>query len=399
MIDKQLLRKLLFLMLLWAGLTSNEVEGNSGSPECERTNKESVNFFLCPLKSVGGFSHPGGLHSLEQIEISRKNIQAGNEPWSTAYDSLMQEARKNLGKAPQAIADFNVPGYYDDAAGHRKAMSRLSEDAWVAYSCAIAYQLTAGKQRVKYGNKVIQILMAWASINKRTSNYDGDLAMSDAGTGLIFAAELMTGFKGWKRAQREVFKDWVRGVYLNSCTKIAKEPNNWGDWGNLGCMAAHYFLDDKKALNEDIMRVRDRIDQSIDADGSLPQEITRGPRGLWYTYFSLAPLTASCQIALNADSINLFDFKGQDGAGIEEALDYLLRYEKAPDTWPHYKEKNLRKGRPGWYPGNLFEAMSGIYGKPAYETWIRDARPIMVFGHHYAWAVPTLLRPLPMEPM
>ena len=388
--------KMFLIVLILLGWFNNQnAESKAISPKGRLSKNELI--ICCSLEREGlGYAiHPGGLHSQKQIEVARKNIECGIQPWITAYKALIEEAKKNVEKLPEAVVDFNVPGYYEDAKEHRKMMGRLSRDAWAAYSCAIAYQLTTGKEGMQYASKAIQILMAWAVTNTKTSSYDGDLAMADAGVGLIFAAELMTGYKEWNKEQQSVFKNWVTSVYLNSCKKIAEESNNWGDWGNLGCIASHYFLDDKDAIYNDIERIKKRIDRAIDADGSMPHEIARGKRGMWYTYFSLAPLTASCQIALNACGIDLFNFKGKDGVGIEQALDYLLYYEQAPENWPHYEGKDLLKGKPELYPGNLFEAMYGIYGKEEYGTWVKGARPVMVYGHHYAWAVPSLLRTIP----
>ncbi len=123
----------------------------------------------------------------------------------------------------------------------------------------------------------------------------------------------------------------------------------------------------------------------------------RGRNGIWYTYFALAPLTAACQVAANARGVDLFHYKGADGAGIEEALDYLLRYSREPGEWPHCKGEDLALPGKRQWPGNLYEAMSGVYGKREYEAWIANARPIMVRGHHYAWAVPSLLRTAPIR--
>lgn len=278
------------------------------------------------------FEHPGGLHSQSQLESVRKFILEGDLIRIKAYNAMMEQASQGLEKLPDPPSDFNVPGFYDDAEGHRKMMGRLSEDAWVAYSCAVAYQLTEGPERIQYAIKASEVLNAWATINKKTSNFDGDLAMADAGAGFVFAAELLRDYSGWEESERAAFRKWLREVYLNSCLLISERSNNWGDWGILGCIASHYYLDDAKALDADMEYIRKKIDESIAADGHMPQETKRGKRGIWYSYFALAPMTAACQIALNATGTDLFHFKGKDGAGIEEALDYLLRYCENPEA-------------------------------------------------------------------
>lgn len=358
--------------------------------------------FLFPLAFVLDvtaevFEHPGGLHSRNQLELVRRKIDASAEPWATACKALLGQAREGLKHAPKAVANFNVPGYYVDPEGHSKAKSELSADAWTAYSCAIAYQLMRNEERTTFADKAIQILTAWSTTNTKVSNHDGDLSMAYVGVGLVFAAELITDYTGWNTEQRTLFSKWLTTVYLKSCTNIAPRANNWGDWGILGCCASHYFLNDAKGLDDDIVEIRTKIDNEIEADGHMPKETGRGKNGIWYTYFALAPLTAACQISENARSVDLFHYKGRDGAGIEQALDYLFRYCQEPRKWPHYTEKDLSLPKPGQWPGNLYEVMSGIYGNTKYESWVKEARPIMVYGHHFAWTVPTLLSTAPSQ--
>src|SRR5262249_20595963 len=135
-------------------------------------------------------------------------------------------------------------------------------------------------------------------------------------------------------------------------------------------------------------RLQSRIDTSIAPEGYLPEEIVRGDHGIWYTYFALAPLTAGCQIAGNARGVDLFSY-----GRLRLALDYLFYYSLYPEQWPHYGGSQNPPPTPDNWPGNLFEAMSRIYRSPDYESWIADTRPHVVKGHHYAWTVPTLMRP------
>ncbi len=341
------------------------------------------------------FEQAGGLHTRRQVEAARTRIAASEHPWKAAYDALLKQVHSGLDTPTEAVADFNVPGFYHDAEGHRSALRALAHDAWRAYSCAVAYQLTTDDKRIQYAEKALEALDAWAVINKQASGYDGSLVMAYAGVGLVFAAELMTDYDGWDSASRERFEGWLTTVFLPTCRGIVDRSNNWGDWAVLGCIAAHSFLGDMDAVDADIALIRRKIGDAIDADGSMPHETRRGKRGIWYTYFALAPLTAACQVAANARGVDLFRYKGANGAGVEEALDYLFYYCENPEEWPHHTEDDLAHPKPNQWPGNLFEAMTGIYPDKNYEAWVADARPIMVFGHHYAWAVPTVLRTLP----
>ena len=46
-------------------------------------------------------------------------------------------------------------------------------------------------------------------------------------------------------------------------------------------------------------------------------------------------------------------------------------------------------------PGNLLEAMHGIYGDEKYSDYVAGARPLIYPAHHFAWTFPTLMKPLP----
>ncbi len=70
------------------------------------------------------FEHPGGLHTKSQIVVVREKITAEQQPWLDAYNALLKQAETNLEKPSNALEIFDVPGYYDDAKGHRAAMKR-----------------------------------------------------------------------------------------------------------------------------------------------------------------------------------------------------------------------------------------------------------------------------------
>ncbi len=341
------------------------------------------------------FHHPGGMHTPRQLESARSQIAAGELVKVAAFESLMKQADRALDTIPNPQGAYEVPGFYRDADGHNAAKKRLSSDVWSAYSCAITYQLIEDESRMAYAEKSAEILTAWAKTNREVGGDDGDLSVAYIGVGFVFAAELLADYDGWRSEDFEAVQQWVSHVYLNACQRIVGRANNWGDWGLVGSMASHYFLENKPGLAADIQLLREKIDHSIAADGHMPLEVKRGKNSLWYTYFSLSPLTAACEIARNATGVDLFHYKGKGGAGIEEALDYFIRYCREPAQWPHYQEDDLRIPDPNGYPGNLFEAMYAIYGKSEYGSWVEGSRPIMRYDHHYTWSVPTLLSPMP----
>lgn len=334
---------------------------------------------------LAAYEHPGGMHSKDQLAFVKKQIKAKKQPYYNAYLQLLGKADTAFLHEKHALADFNVPGYYIEPQVHRKNSAGFQSDAFDAYACALAYQLSGQK---KYAEMSLEFLMAWANLNTKYSNYDGSLVMAYSGTAMIMAGELLLNYKGWKATDKEKYLTWVKNVYLKSCIEIRNRKNNWADWGRLGSALCAYLLDNQAEMNEVVRLVKSDIFHKIESDGHMPEETRREKNGIWYTYFSLAPVTATCYVVYNSTGENLFLLKEGDKS-IKKALDYLLYYSQHPSEWPWYKDPN--QGRPVSWPGNLMEAMGGIYGEPKYIQYIESYRPLCYSSHHFAWSFPTLM--------
>jgi Alginate lyase len=346
-----------------------------------------VFILLALLQQAAGYDHPGGMHPRKQIDFVREKIQQKQQPYYDAYLQLIAEADSALPGQTHALSDFNVPGYYVDAQTHRTNSKGLQTDAFNAYACALAYQLSGEK---RYADKSRDILMAWANTNKSYSNADGSLVMAYSGTALIIAAELLYNYKGWKAKDQSTFRSWARDVYRKAAHEIRTKKNNWADWGRLGAILTAHLLDDNADMAENISLIKSDLFHKIAADGHMPEEVRRQANGIWYTYFSLAPITAACWVVLQAEGTNLFDWQ-QEGRSLQSALDYLLHHTQHPDEWKWFE--NPRPGSPQSWPGNLFEAMHGIYRQEKYDYYVKQVRPIVNPYHHFAWTFPTLMKP------
>ncbi len=344
-------------------------------------------FFLTIYQVVAlAYDHPGGMHPKVQIDFVRKQIKAKQQPYYDAYQQLMARADSAMQHSSHALADFSVPGYYVNAAMHRKNSISLNSDAFDAYACALAYQLSGQK---KYAEQSLFFLKSWADLNSQYSEADGSLVMTYAGTAMVMAAELLHNYKGWKKADQQQFRKWVTDVYQKAANEIRTRKNNWADWGRFGSILCAYFLDDSVEIAENIRLIKSDLFHKIAEDGSMPEETRRGANGIWYTYFSLAPITAACWVAYNTTGENLFTYT-QDNRSIKSALDYLHYYTLHPTEWKWFAKPN--QGSPANWPGFLFEAMSEVYGDARYNEYVKPAQPLINTTHHYAWTFPTLMK-------
>ncbi|CAN5833288.1 hypothetical protein BH24BAC1_BH24BAC1_35240 [soil metagenome] len=351
-----------------------------------------VLFFLLPLYSFA-LEHPGGMHPKKQIAFVKKQIKQKQQPFYGAYLQLLAYADSAFDQNIHALPDFNVPGYYVDPAMHRANSKSLQSDAFNAYACALAFGLS-GKE--KYAKRSLDFLNAWATTNTRYSTDDGSLVMAYSGTAMMMAAELLYNYKGWRPEEREMYFTWVRNVYRKAANEIRTKKNNWADWGRFGSILSAHLLDDQAEITENIRLIKSDLFHKIAEDGHMPEEVRRQGNGIWYTYFSLAPITAACWVALQAEGTNLFTYQ-EGGRSIKTALDYMLHHNQHPDQWKWFE--NPRTGSPHSWPGNLLEAMHGIYRDENYSSFVKEARPIIYPFHHFAWTFPTLMKPYLVYPL
>ena len=335
--------------------------------------------------SAGRGVHNHVMHPDWQVAFVQEQVGQGQEPYASAYAQLLHCADSVQGQEHHALADFSVPGFYVKPEEHRANSLAIQQDAFAAYCCALAYRLS-GERR--YGEKALYFLNAWAAVNKRYSEHDGVLVMAYSGSGLLMAAELMSDTRLWPAEEQALFRDWVLSVYRPAVNEIRVHKNNWADWGRFGSLLAASYLNDTAEVAANVRLIKSDLSRKIASDGSMPEETRRGANGIWYTYFSLAPMTAACWLVYNLTGENIF-VQEQDGVSIRAALDYLLYYEQHPDEWPWHGHPNT--GCDDCWPEDLFEAMQGIYGDKAYRDFVVPGRPHIYPKHHFAWVFPTLM--------
>lgn len=325
------------------------------------------------------------MHPKAQIEYVKAQIKLKKDPYYAAYLQLLHYADSIYDITQSALADFAVPGYYDKPLEHRANSLALQRDAFGAYSSALAYRLSGNK---KYGEKACYFLNAWGHINKKYSEHDGVLVMAYSGSAFLMAAELMSNNNIWNKEDEDEFRKWAVNVYLEAVNEIRTHKNNWADWGRFGSLLAASYLDDQIEIDKNVNLIKSDLFEKIAFDGSMPEETKRGDNGIWYTYFSLAPMTASCWLVYNLTGENLFVLE-QNGTSIKKALDYLFYYNQHPQEWKWFENPNT--GKKEIWPKNLFEAMSGIYKDNSYANFVKSSRPIIYPVHHFAWSFPTLM--------
>jgi hypothetical protein len=344
-------------------------------------------FWVGPASALD-FQHPGGIVTAAQIERARLALAAGAEPWTGAWARLLARAERGLDEAPSPVADFHVPAYYEDESGHEAAKRRLRDDVNAAYSCALVHQIGFGLDaaaREQYGAKARALLDAWARTNRAVSGPDGRLVMAYVGTAFASSAELLGDDPAWGEAARARFTQWVETVLLDTAV-IESRTNNWGSWGVLAGLAGAHWREDEAAFSRHAARLRELIDLQIDPSGILPRESGRGEKALWYTYFSLAPLTHAAEILRSTTGEDLFGWEPPSSGSLVQALDAFVAAAETSESAGAAAE--LTPSPSGW-GGNLLFATGRLYGQARWLAWAKPP-----FGlSNSAWKSPDLLVP------
>ncbi|MEK8205349.1 carbohydrate-binding protein [Paenibacillus sp. FSL L8-0696] len=349
---------------------------------------------------VMAYSHPGGTVTASEFTVIKAKVTAGLSPWKEAYAVMMNDANLGLLVNSHAVANWNVPGYYADPAGHIAAKGGFEQDTQAAYAAALAYRFTGD---AKYAQKAVALMNSWATVNKSNGGTDAPLASAYIGVGMLNAADLLADYSGWSAADQTVFKNWVETVLMPKWNARLNDANNWGDWMMYAELAYYHYANNETAFNDLVTKLKQKIDQSIDSLGFLPAEATRGSNSMWYHFFALSPMTASAEIVLHATGENLYTWVSPSGKSLKKAVDNLFYYANGRYTeWPNeYGGKQVYNTfiNSNYFPLNMYEAMAEVYQNKDFEIYVSPYRPVggninedTGFYHNQAWVYPTLLR-------
>ncbi len=102
------------------------------------------------------FKHPGLLNSLEELQLVKRKIEAGEEPWKSAFEQMKASKFAALKYKPHPRE--NVSAGILGAGGAAGGAYDLSEDSIAAYTQALMWICTDNEQHAK---NAVSILNAW----------------------------------------------------------------------------------------------------------------------------------------------------------------------------------------------------------------------------------------------
>ncbi|MBI4837237.1 MAG: alginate lyase family protein [Candidatus Portnoybacteria bacterium] len=302
---------------------------------------------------------PTGINGVKDVEID-------------LLKDFIRQADRLLEITPNPSVVLDIPPYYTNYRSNRKAVAALENDTHAALVLSLAYRLTGFD---KYAIKATDFMAAWSSNCREAKSGESKLYLVYGGFRFLRAYQYLENFD-WNRGP---FKVWLQHVYRPAAEEIKKSANNWGSWGHLGCIMTDSILA-PEFLDRDADDLEAHIKRSIGPNGILVYETKRTLAGIWYSYFSLAPMFRAAMELDRHGSKNLYSL-------ILPGFDWFFRYCVDPDSWPYrplpgflgeiqkqiwphagYLQKPYVKN--GW-PAHLLETAARVYDRPQWLQWVQ----------------------------
>ena len=130
------------------------------------------------------FVHPGVLLDINQLNFVRSKVNSGQEPWASAYNSMMSNELASQSRYPTPYMTVDCGPRSNPNVG----CTNERQDALAAYANALAWYIT---QNSMYATKAISYFKAWSYQIQVHVGSNAPLQTGWAGTSWARAAEII----------------------------------------------------------------------------------------------------------------------------------------------------------------------------------------------------------------
>jgi alginate lyase/fibronectin type III domain protein len=270
---------------------------------------------------VGHFGmHPGGLHTLADLERMKTQVAAGAHPWIDDWKVLIAD--------PQAQNTYTASPVADMGANRQRA----DADAHAAYLNTIRWYISGD---TTYADTAVRICNAWSSTVNNVPSNTGLVGLPIMSFGLV--GELLRIYSGWNATDFARFKNMM-GTYLYPSahdfitnhlgTCISYLTTSWDGPNMAAVLATGVLLDDQAKFDEAVNYYESGPGNGAIAHavwmlqpGNIGQASESG-RDQEHATLGIADLGVMAQVAWN-QGVDLF---GYDNSRLLAGAEYLAQY-------------------------------------------------------------------------
>ena len=344
---------------------------------------------VLPPVPLDGFSFTHPMTVINQAELAevKRRIAAQIEPQASAFAKLLHDAdaAQSFQPDPPDTMHF-MSAYVPNSNEDTVIRPWLWRNCHAAYASALAYSYTGRRQ---YADKAVEVLNAWAAKDTKFVGLARGLQLGSWFSPMLYAADLLHDYDGWKKPDRIRFNSWWRTNCLPyTIEKMHEHENNWKDAGVLGVMSASVVLEDKSLMSDALAELQSYFeahdDQFVKANGDwkirqdergvfLPAEVTRngGASGITYTGYALTTMVQALEIARYTGH-DYWHRRTPQGADLQGVIEWYFRWDvmKQPFPWNADPLHFETRKNPFEIANNHFRLM------PEIVDWLKQNRPV-----------------------
>ena len=275
------------------------------------------------------FVHPGGLHTLADLDRMKAKVAAGAHPWIDDWNMMINDSRAKNTYTPTPLANLG------------DSRNQADFDAHAAYLNAIRWYISGD---VSYADCAVRICNAWsAAVNQVPTGADIPGLNGLPTCNFALAAEILRLYPGWDAADFDRFKNMMITYLYPACNDFLLNHQ--------GSCATHFFANWDLACIEALMAIgvlcddAAKYNQGVDyfkngiGNGNIERAvyyIHPGNLGQWqesgrdqgHTQLGIGLAGYICQIAWN-QGLDLFAY---DNNRVLAGAEYVAQYNLWQDV-------------------------------------------------------------------
>ena len=292
------------------------------------------------------FVHPGGVHTIEDLERIKEKVLAKESPWIDGWNLMIQDSKAQYTYKAAPAESVSGPS------GRRQ---RAARDGVAAYYNFLRWYVTGDERHARCA---VDILNAWSSTVDGVIT--GELFQLPANI-FVEVAEVVRTYPGWKREDIERFKKMCKDYFYPACRDFLGECGSWSGWdgpANTCNMAIGIFCDDEAIYDEAVEYYKSGTGGGCLTQMVNPRTFQVNEMGRDAPHAEIGPGSAAelCQMAWN---------QGDDLFGLEDNLllkgfEYMCRFNLAQgyDEW-EWDMADDCASRYFYYPASCWRRSSG----------------------------------------
>ena len=174
------------------------------------------------LSAETPFTHPGVIHSQEDLAFVKAKIKSGENPWRFAWELLESSQYLKEDWKPEPFKVIERGPYNEPDIGS----SQFSNNGRAAYTNALHWALTGDEESAK---RAALALDSWSSTLQSIEGHDARLLVGMAGISYVTAAELLKHtWDGWPEEKQADFEKMLREIWYPLIKDFYPSAN--GNW-------------------------------------------------------------------------------------------------------------------------------------------------------------------------